>query len=1233
MVVLAALFAAPVLIDWSRYRGTFEDEASRLLGRRMRVGEHVRLQLLPTPSIAFDNVRIADASGHFDTPLLRADAFKMQLAIGALLTGSLVAQDIEMTAPTLRLAIDADGHGNWLGLGGAAGVGGGGELKGLALNAVHFDHGSIELIGAAGWQSRFEDISGDLDAPALSGPFRFKGQIANDGKPVDLRLLAAQEATGKTRIEVSWHNAAAGAANYTLNGSIDKLDAIPSLSGTITAQMPAAGGLAVAVDAKAAVEATPDLARLSGIDLLFDGGARPQRLTGNATINWRDGAASKADLAAIWLDLDKIAGSDPAAGPLATVRKLIERLAPALGGQQQARLTVKLAEAVIGGGTAQDIGLAGHVSGAGLGIDSLTARLPGLSRLDASGELDADGGGKFDGQVRLWGANLGGFANWAVPGAGVADKGGASSYLIDGAFAADASHFRAEHVRAEVSGTTVTGAVTYASAEPRALSVSLDSGRLDLAKLLDVPIAGAALSALLTAPDAEAGKPAAGGLRAMLSGDTHLDLRIGHLITAQGGLREVSAKLDRSNGRLDIPGIDFSTEGGLALHVEGALASKAGTAEGQLRLTLAAPDGKSLAEGARLAGYAELPAGAASALAALAPLSLAGSLQIGGSGVEGERLNLDGSANGSRATVSIDRDSSDADLLGSRIDVAAGLGNADAGRLLAQLAAALGSNLPQATATGAGKLTLRLSGVPQTGMVTTAALAAEALHGTFEGRSAIDEAGGIGFAGALDLEAVAAATAVSLAHLDHLLPPPPAGPLKFSAQVRRDAGKLAISDARATFGGETLTGAAQLDSTAAPPKLTANLATASLRLDKLLATLVPADGAGTHQTMQGATAPPSAWPEQPLDFTALAGFAAEIEATAGKLTLPQGIDIADAKLTAVSSPGGLELTLAQGHFARGDISGHARLSKQTAGAGLELDAQLSGAQLDGLAGAAAGLPRPQGLFGLAFKLEGQGLSPRDLASAAAGSGEFSISEGDIDGMSPLAADAAARALLADPSPAVIPAVLEYQLNAARFAVPFPMLGAHGAIVIADGAARFDRLKVQSSKADLEIATRVDLSTLRLASAFTLSPKPALASSPGLPPVQFAFEGPLAAFATVSPAIDAAALSRDLTARKLLGGPEQTASLWPETAPPAPVAAANLIRAPAPVPASPPATQLAAAGPVTPSVTVAAATPAPAPVTVTAAASIPAPTADRPAVRPRRKKPNWAAALLQNLFGN
>ena len=72
VVVLAALFSVPFFIDWNGYRGVFEEEASKVLGRDVRVGGAVNLRLLPTPYVRFEKVRLADTTGQTGEPFVRA---------------------------------------------------------------------------------------------------------------------------------------------------------------------------------------------------------------------------------------------------------------------------------------------------------------------------------------------------------------------------------------------------------------------------------------------------------------------------------------------------------------------------------------------------------------------------------------------------------------------------------------------------------------------------------------------------------------------------------------------------------------------------------------------------------------------------------------------------------------------------------------------------------------------------------------------------------------------------------------------------------------------------------------------------------------------------------------------------------------------------------------------------------------------------------------------------------
>jgi uncharacterized protein involved in outer membrane biogenesis len=105
ILVLSALFAAPLFIDWNEYRPVFETQAAKLLGRQVKVGGEVHLVLLPAPELRFDDIKVADQEGRLDRPFLEARSVEAWLNIGALLGGGMEAKKIAIVDPVLRLDV------------------------------------------------------------------------------------------------------------------------------------------------------------------------------------------------------------------------------------------------------------------------------------------------------------------------------------------------------------------------------------------------------------------------------------------------------------------------------------------------------------------------------------------------------------------------------------------------------------------------------------------------------------------------------------------------------------------------------------------------------------------------------------------------------------------------------------------------------------------------------------------------------------------------------------------------------------------------------------------------------------------------------------------------------------------------------------------------------------------------------------------------------------------------
>jgi uncharacterized protein involved in outer membrane biogenesis len=89
ITALAVLFAAPRFVDWNSYRGIFEEEASRILGREVRVGGAVNVRLLPAPFVSFEKLRIADVGDGGGNSIIRVESFTMWLSVPPLLRGVL----------------------------------------------------------------------------------------------------------------------------------------------------------------------------------------------------------------------------------------------------------------------------------------------------------------------------------------------------------------------------------------------------------------------------------------------------------------------------------------------------------------------------------------------------------------------------------------------------------------------------------------------------------------------------------------------------------------------------------------------------------------------------------------------------------------------------------------------------------------------------------------------------------------------------------------------------------------------------------------------------------------------------------------------------------------------------------------------------------------------------------------------------------------------------------------
>ncbi len=312
IVVLGALFAVPMLVDWNGYRGTFEREMTKVIGREIRIGGDVALRLLPTPYLSMEKVRIADASGRFDTPLLRLERFTVWLSTTPLVRGQIEAREMEFQRPELRLAFDDAGRGNWSGLGSGADFAF--LPSSVALSSARVIDGSLQFVLPADRGTLlFTEVNGEVAADSLQGPFRFKGSSSFNGAGREIRIDTDVFAAGGI-LPVRGSMSRTGAGDtYAFDGMIAGLDGMPRAEGKLEARLPL--GTAVdgpAIELNSQLVATIEGLNLQQISLVHLHKERMQKVEGEASV----GFGSRLDIALRLggrnLDLDQLLASRPA---------------------------------------------------------------------------------------------------------------------------------------------------------------------------------------------------------------------------------------------------------------------------------------------------------------------------------------------------------------------------------------------------------------------------------------------------------------------------------------------------------------------------------------------------------------------------------------------------------------------------------------------------------------------------------------------------------------------------------------------------------------------------------------------------------------------------------------------------------------------------------------------------------------------------------------------------------
>ncbi len=1156
IAAFGALFAVPQFVDWNRYRGVFEEEASRFLGRDVRVGGSVGLSLLPTPSFRLERIVVADSEAGSGEAFFRADALSARLSIAPLLRGVLEANEIEIASPQLHIVPGRKAP---------AGASPFSRMsdrlpfapRDLAFASVRFKDGVLVVAGAdRNERFRITGVEGELSAPALRGPYRIRATYGDANARRDIRISTTEaDSDGSVRYKLAVKELDTG-ATYNLDARASDLSGAMRSDGEFTAEIPlsapnpaAAKAKSVAsersqdapfVELKAAMTADTEQLKLANLTATIEQQGRPQVLTGEAAYQIGPGQLRVA-LESRWLDLDKLTAmvvpATAAKSPLVDLLATIAR-ANVIGNRGASTLALKVDQATLGQESVT--GLAVQLSSARgvTEIDAFRLGMPGGSRAEFNGRsTGAAAAVRYDGDLTVRGTSLARLLSWATGGGFKLDPARDAPFSIRAKVDASADNIKATHVVAELAGTIGQGEVEVGLKDRRTLSVTVEGEQVDLRPFFPVATesAGQRRNPIVAALAAAAGA----GLQ-IENVDSRLRLRAGRVLTPDGVYNDATADLEWRDRNLRIGQLKFDAGDGVMLDIEGQLADPSGSPRGTLRGVLSAESGRGVAT---LAGLAAWPANLAPGeqlATAIAPLHIAGTAVIADNGALD--LTADGRAANANVKVRSRFDRGLAAWKTSGLDLSVLLDGPDAERI----ARALAGQPPSTTsATTSTRLVLRASGQLAEGLISHASLERAGAQASFSGRvSALDPLKASG-----DLKWMAPDGAV----LQSLLGELPR--LRLDGVAARGTGRLeytranlALKRIEASIGDSPVTGAVSLVRAGERDKITGDLRVGTLTLAGLVrpwteppvrtANAVVADAnalssAASRMVLGGA------WPSLPFDIGGSKTDGA-VTLQAANFEIIPGMALQEASMRVVWQAPKLEVSDIKGRAAGGNWTG--ALTLDGAGAASRLTGavranrlRLEQALADGSARASA-----TGAIDLTLSGTGKGASLRDIVADLSGSGTLEIIAGSFGALSPAAVHVALETAMTSQADGMIPRLKEQLETAMRKpAVPTELRPAKLPIEIAGGVASTKPLIVDTAQGRAVGSAKVDLPAAMIAAEWRIERLAPLLSEtvrktppPPLPPVVAVVTGPLGSLGKLPATLNLEALEREITVRKM-----------------------------------------------------------------------------------------------------
>ncbi|MEP9352118.1 AsmA-like C-terminal region-containing protein [Xanthobacter sp. KR7-65] len=1161
ILAIGGAFAAPFVVDWNQWRGTFETEMGRALGLPVVIRGPIEAEILPAPRIVLRDVTLGDVVSTGGT----VRQLKAELSLGALIRGEVQATGVTLTKPQIRLVLDSAGR--------VAMPTGAGRAAELSIARLEVEDGSLDVLDRAS-DHRFtiDDLDLKGEARSLAGPFRLDGEVQAGEARFALRSTLgriADDGTGRLRVVLDGRTRPFG---LDLDGTLNVAGAKPRFDGRATLSRHSGDG-PEAWQISGTLKASPEAVLAESLDLALGGSATPAQLTGSARLSLGRAIGLDAVLNARSLDLDAIRAAtgqtDPASGgeadgtPVASLTRFLAGVAALPAPDIASRIGLSVDQLMLGGTMVRDVRADISGSATGWRVDTAEAQLPGKAALRLSGTpTRANGGGGFDGTLAFSADEPAVFLRWAAPTAPreyvAAVKG---PVRISGRVSAGPARIAVDNLDATFAASRMRGSGSAAlrtGAPPRLdLRLSLDGFDLD------------PLVAALQTASAAVGGGADGAV-----------VIEGRNLTLSGlPLRGLTLDGTATGGNWRLARIVMDDLAGLRIEGAGRMENFSTTPRGEFNISASGTKADGLVPVARLLAGEQTAQVLTTLLPIAAPVRLTSTVVWAEAG--GRNVTIAGNLGQITGDVTFARTSA-----GVPLRIALKADAADGARALAAFGI---EGLAQRLGAGHAELSVDpLTGdeAQVKGRLTLADMTAQANGTARMGANGMEPNLAVrldgGDLGRILPQASAAADG-----------PVPAA-LAFTLSRKGAAWRLA--DMAGSLAAAPVSGTVDFEP-GPVPRLSGKLAFDALSVPRLLGMFAARTGAEPS----GA---PGTWSAARLLPEAVGGVGLNLELSAGRIAVLGPYVLTKGRLVLVSDGTDLDMRDLSGSLGGGRAAASLRVRRQADT--LQADGRLVLEQVDAgaLLAPTGARAQPKGRVNLLLDLGGSGRTVQALVQSLSGQGTLGVRDLVIDAVSP----GALEAVLAEAAPLAPPPDerrTAQMLDRALAKEPLRLAFAESTLGIVNGVVRLSPARATADGVRIGLTGSLDLSRLTMDAAIDLE---GTEGAGGVPGGNVAWRGPLANpdRRVAAPAVTSVIAMRAIERETRRLEERQRGSAAP--ADPATPAPASL----QPTPATPPPAAPAAAVPTRP------ATPPP-PVQSTA------PAAPAPAVPARTAPPPQTVA--------